>query len=181
MGSWYSCLQTSCHCFHSVKNVFIWNNLIREASSWGDDLRSRSLPFAEILNTRGQKLFFRSTPSACAVFFSWGCVETKWLATIYSSFLITLDYRPCISIVHGRTVRTSPGKFKTCAAEHSNRFGAASMRNSSSFRACWAGLGKGSYLEQALSFCSRSFIQVQIYKWIKVYFSIARDACGQSL
>ena len=100
-------------------------------------------PFAEILNTRGQKLFCRSTPSACAVFFSWGCVETNGWPQ-YSSFLIALDYRPCITIVHDE-LYVLHQESKTCAAEHSNRLGAASMRNSSSFRACWAGLGKGSY------------------------------------
>ena len=53
----------------------------------------------------------------------------------YSTFLIALDCRPCITIVHD-VLYVLDKESKARAAEHSNRLGTASLRNSSSFRAC---------------------------------------------
>ena len=50
----------------------------------------------------------------------------------YSSFLIALDCRLCIIIVHDE-LYVLHQESKTRAAEHSNRLGTAPMRNSSFF------------------------------------------------
>ena len=164
-GKWYSCLQKSCHCFRSAKNVFIWNSS-REASYWQTERRSQieippicgnpeNTSWSEVilplyilclrclllLRLRGDKLL------ATILFFS----DNTWQ---YSSFLITLDCRPCIIIVHDE-LYVLHQESKTPVAEHSSGLGTASRWWEIEFFSspyCWAGLGKGSYLEQCY-FC----------------------------
>ena len=104
----------------------------------------------------------------------------KWLATMLF-FLIAFDFRPCIPVtaVNDKLYMLHQ-ESKTRAAEHSNRLGTASMSNStsSSFRACWAGLGKGSYLEQALLFVAAPSSRSKFTN--RSVFSIARDVMAKA-
>ena len=130
--------------FYSVKNVFIWNSsrqASRETISDRDPSYLRK-SWKHVVRSNFAALHF----SACAVF-SWGCVETNGWPQ-YSFFRIVLDCIPCITIVHDE-LYVLHQECKTRPPEHSNRLGTASVRNSSSFRACWAGLGKG----RTSSFC----------------------------
>ena len=89
-GKRYSSLQTTRHCFHSVKNALSETVDIRP----GRERRSRIEIPPICGKPRGPKLFCHSTAFACAVFLSSSCcVDNGWPQT--HLFFIALD---CIGI-----------------------------------------------------------------------------------